>query len=131
MQEPAELKLTLHPNAVVAPALRAVQQSVDMVSFSMQSLESADLSKPPEYDSSRFQMKFAGDESGPEERKTRYTNWILSKGFQDLARGVRGMLEEAYFYIKISSSFKSKTKITWDAFQKQIAECRKEAEDAK
>jgi histidyl-tRNA synthetase len=131
MQEPAELTLTLHPNAVVAPALRAVQQSVDMVSFSMQSLESADLSKPPEYDSSRFQMKFAGDESGPEERKTRYANWILSKGFQDLARGVRGMLEEAYFYIKISSSFKSKTKITWDAFQKQIAEYRKEAEDAK
>lgn len=33
------------------------------------------------------------------ERRVTYQNWILSKGFQDLARGVRETLEEAAFYL--------------------------------
>ena len=33
-----------------------------------------------------------------ERRKAAYTHWLLPKGFQDLARGIRQTLEEAYLY---------------------------------
>jgi hypothetical protein len=129
MSEPTQITLTLHGDAVVAPALRAVEQSVDVVSFCMQSLEKTDLSKPPEFESSRFQMKFTGTNVSAEERKTRYMNWVLSKGFQDLARGIRGMLEEAYFYISMMDFLikGSAQKTTWGSLQEKIQEYRKQA----
>jgi hypothetical protein len=122
MSEPTQVTLTLHGDAVVAPALRAIEESVDVVSFCMRSLEKADLSKPQEFESSRFQMKFTGTNVGAEERKTRYTNWVLSKGFQDLARGIRGMLEEAYFYISMMDFLvrNSAQKTTWGFLQEKI-----------
>src|SRR5581483_6065941 len=132
MSEPTQVTITLHADAVVAPALMAVEQSVEMVSFCMQSLEKSDLSKPPEFEASRFQMKFTGKNLSIEERRTHYSNWVLSKGFQDLARGIRGMLEEAYFYVfTLDFLVKSgSTKTTWGALQQKIQEYRKQAEEA-
>jgi len=43
--------------------------------------------------------KFDGLEMSSDERRETYQNWILSKGFQDLARGVRATLEEAVLYL--------------------------------
>lgn len=133
MAEPTLVTLRLHPDAVVAPTLRAVEQSVSMVNFYMQSLDSADLSRAPEFAASNFQMTFKGKEISAEERRTHYTNWVLSKGFQDLARGVRGMLEEAYLYITVAKllSTNAPHTTTWLALQKTIKSFRKEAADAK
>lgn len=36
-----------------------------------------------------------------EQRRQRHESWILSKAFQDLMRGVRSSLEEAYFFIRL------------------------------
>ena len=41
-----QLKLTLQPNGVVAPALRAAEQSIEILNFFAQAVEKADLSKP-------------------------------------------------------------------------------------
>lgn len=46
-----------------------------------------------------FTYQFNGLELTPDERRAAYENWVLAKGFQDLARGVRESLEEAYFYL--------------------------------
>ncbi len=43
--------------------------------------------------------KFNGIEMTDQERRETYQNWVLSKGFQDLARGVRETLEEAVFFL--------------------------------
>jgi hypothetical protein len=124
MTEPQQLRITLNASGVTGPALRAIQQSVETMSFYLAAIESGDLSAPPHFDNSRFHLRFSGEMS-PEQRKAMYTNWLLSKGFQELARGVREMLEEAFFYnsmIQTAEGLK-----TWGEFQGQMQEVRKRA----
>jgi hypothetical protein len=64
----------------------------------MTAINKDNLSKPPEYASSRFHMSFDRSYLSAEARKTAYTSWLLCKGFQELARSIRQMLEEAFFY---------------------------------
>jgi hypothetical protein len=129
VSQPQHIQLTLHGNAVVAPALRAIEQSIEIVSFCLVALEQADLSKPIEFEASRFQMKFANSDASTESRKAEYVNWILSRGFQELARGIRQMLEEAFFYnsmIEFSESKLPQTR-TWGELQERMSEFREAA----
>jgi hypothetical protein len=99
MEEPARLviNVTLNTGGVLDPALRAIRQTVDVVTFCLNAIEQGDLSSWPRTDMMRFDLQFS-DEMSAERRKAAYTHWLLSKGFQDLARGMRQTLEEAYFY---------------------------------
>ena len=128
---PTPVHITFSGDGVTAPALRAAQEAVDVVSFCMQSMETADLAKPPEFERSRFQMKFNSQLLTAEERKIQYTNWILSKGFQDLARGIRGMLEEAHYYISFLAWISQipEKKTTWELCEQKQLEVRKQAAD--
>jgi hypothetical protein len=96
LDEPARL-VTLNSGGVLAPVQRAVRQTVDVVTFCLNAIEQGNLSGWPQTDLMRFNLSFS-DEISAEERKTVYTHWLLAKGFQDLARGTKQMLEEAYFY---------------------------------
>jgi hypothetical protein len=89
--------LVFNSAGVLAPALRAIRQTVDVVTFCLNAIEQGDLSGWPQTDLMRFDFKF-DDEISADQRKDAYTHWLLSKGFQDLARGIRQTLEEAYFY---------------------------------
>lgn len=60
-----------------------------------------------------------------EERRETFRNWILSKGFQDLARAIRETLEEAIFYIEMTKLDAGKT--TWGKFQAHMAKIRASA----
>jgi hypothetical protein len=96
LDEPARL-VTLNTAGVLAPVQRAIRQTVDVVTFCLNAIEQGDLSGWPQTDLMRFNLSFS-DEISAEERKTAYTHWLLAKGFQDLARGTKLMLEEAYLY---------------------------------
>src|SRR5262245_658631 len=74
----------------------------------------------------RFVLRFA-DEVSAEQRKAAYTHWLLSKGFQDLARGVRQMLEEAFFYNGMVA--RAGELRTWAELQAAEQELRKEANE--
>jgi hypothetical protein len=91
------ITVTLNTAGVLAPVQHAVRQTVDLVTFCLNAIEQADLSDWPQTDLMRFNLQFR-DELSAEERKTAYVHWLLSKGFQDLARGIRQALEEAYVY---------------------------------
>jgi hypothetical protein len=91
------LVVTLNPSGVLAPALRAIRDTVEVVTFCLNAIEQGDLSRGPEAELMRFEMHFS-DEMSVEARHASYTHWLLSKGFQDLARGIRQTLEEAFFY---------------------------------
>jgi hypothetical protein len=45
--------------------------------------------------------RFKGLDIPSDERREAFKNWVLAKGFQDLARGIRETLEEALFFIKM------------------------------
>jgi hypothetical protein len=98
------LQLTLHPDGVAAPALQAAATCREVVDLYFNALAGADLSKPPEVEPGTgplFRLQFNGRELDAEQRRQRHESWILSKAFQDLMRGVRASLEEAYFFIRL------------------------------
>jgi hypothetical protein len=91
------VEVTLNSAGVLVLARRTIRQTVDVVTFCLNAIEQGDLSGWPQTDLMRFDLRF-DDEVSAEQRKAAYTHWLLAKGFQDLARGIRQMLEEAYFY---------------------------------
>jgi hypothetical protein len=99
LDEPARLvvNLTLNTGGVLDPALRAIRQTVDVVTFCLNVIEQGDLSSGPQTDMMSFELQFS-DEMSAERRKAAYAHWRLSKRCQDLARRIRQTLEEAYFY---------------------------------
>lgn len=98
MLEAQTLHIELNPNGVAAPAQRAVAVASQVVGICLRGLANDDLS-PPEMRGEFMGYKFDGLEMSDEERRETFQNWLLSKGFQDLARGVRETLEEAVFYL--------------------------------
>jgi|GEM_PF-2155929 hypothetical protein len=118
------LHITLNPNGVAAPAQRAVVIASQVVGICLRGLANDDLS-PPEMQGGFIGYKFDSLEMSNEERRETYQNWILSKGFQDLARGVRETLEEAVFYLAIVKRQPGMT--TWAAIEAEMAEVRANA----
>jgi hypothetical protein len=113
LPEPLQVQITLRADAVIAPALRAIIETIEVINFCLTAIDKDNLSKPPEYASSRFHMSFDRSYLSAEARKTAYTSWLLCKGFQELARSIRQMLEEAFFYnsmIEFAERESSRTK---------------------
>lgn len=98
MSQPQALQITLNPNGVAVPAQRVVIIASQVVGTALRALANDDLS-PPSMQGGHWGYQFNGPEMTDVERRETYQNWILSKGFQDLARGVRETLEEAAFYL--------------------------------
>jgi hypothetical protein len=72
-----------------------------------------------------FGYQFSGLEMEPSERREAFKNWVLSKGFQDLARGVRTTLEEAVLYLRTAAMKHGPT--TLAKVEADIAEIRARA----
>jgi hypothetical protein len=126
VEEPGRLVVTLNIDGVLAPLHRAIRDAVDVVTFCLNAIEQGDLSRWPQDDMMRFVLSFT-DEVSAEDRKATYTHWLLSKGFQDLARGIRRMLEEAFFYNGIVA--RAGGMRTWGEIQAAETELRKAAND--
>jgi len=97
-----QLQLTIHPDAIAAPAHRAAAMCREVVDLYFDALAKADLSQAPQLEHGPFfRTRISGPEMSAEERRNRHEHWVLAKAFQDLLRGVRGSLEEAYFCIQL------------------------------
>jgi hypothetical protein len=99
MTEVVPLTLTFSRDGVVAPALRAMRRASEIVAFTLNSLADADLSVSPRPKNEATIGLLFGDEPEGYDRKSDFTDWVLERGFRDLAHGVRAALEEAYLYV--------------------------------
>lgn len=99
-ETPAVWQATLHPDRVTGPLWQAARTSVETINLALNALEVADLAVPPEAPKALFALGFGGVRD-PAERKAAYTNWLLGKGFQEITRGVRQTLEEAFLYCEL------------------------------
>lgn len=124
MSEAKTLHIELNPNGVAAPAQQAVILSSQVVGICLRGLANDDLT-PPEMQGGFIGYRFDGLNMSDQERRETYQNWILSKGFQDLARGVRETLEEAVFYLAMVKRRPGLT--TWGAIEAEMAELRANA----
>jgi len=111
-KERPKLQLQLNLDAILAPAHIATVTSSEVVDLFFNAMTSADLSKKPENDATRY--KFKSPEQSAESRRAAFESWIFSKAFQDLMRGVRGSLEQAYFFQELSKTKEVKSDITLD-----------------
>jgi hypothetical protein len=126
MNEPQTLMMTLDPNGVAGAAQRVVQTASQVVGICLRALETDDLSLP-EMRGGPIGYRFGGPPISNEEKRETYKNWVLGKGFQDLARGIRETLEEAFFYVTMLKREPGLT--TWEQVQEDMAQIRKKASD--
>jgi hypothetical protein len=97
-----KIDLQLHPDGVAAPAHIAAQTCREIVDFYFAALATADLSKnPPAPEGTFFRFGFSGPELSATDRRSLHESWILAKVFQELIRGVRASLEEAFFFTEL------------------------------
>jgi len=101
--EPAKVvHIRLDGNAVVAPVHRAVRDSLEVLSIALAASEKADPTKIPSMPGGGINLSLRSPEPiDVVERKTAYTNWLLSKAFQELARSISEALQEAYLYVEV------------------------------
>jgi hypothetical protein len=93
------VNLELNLNAVIAPAQNAVVLSSEIVDFFSDAIAKADLSKKPV--NTATQYKFKTPDVSAADRQAMFENWIFSKAFQDLMRGLKASLEQAYFLLEL------------------------------
>lgn len=119
------LQVTLNADGVTAPLVRAVRDTVETIGLALSALATANLSEAPSIPDAFPQFRYGTEQRSTEERKAAYTAWLLSKGFQDLSRGIREMLEEAYLYVGMYKMVGQSA--TWGDVEAR----RKEASDLK
>lgn len=119
------IQITLNPDGVAAPAQRLVVLVTEAVGTALRALDNDTCAEEAAY-ADNLGYRFKGLDLPPEERRTAFKNWVLAKGFQDLARGIRETLEEALSFTRVfeigSGVLTSPTKL-----EAHFAEIRAEA----
>jgi hypothetical protein len=96
------IELQLNPDGVAAPAQTAAVTCREIADLYFEALAKANLSKkPPRPEGSFFRFEASFPEMIASERRAVHESWILARVFQDLMRGVRASLEEAYLFIEL------------------------------
>jgi hypothetical protein len=98
--EPKAIYLTLQPAGMATPAKQVSILASQVVATALRAFDADDCSDAPAW-TGAFSLQFTGFDLSPDERRAAFKSWVLAKGFQDLARGVRETLEEALFFLKM------------------------------
>jgi hypothetical protein len=117
-----KVSLTLHADAVAAPALEAARMSSEVIAVCLPSLDASDLNELAPHDG-LFTISFEPKHADLDAARDRYKSWLLGQAFHNLARGVRETLERAYLYTTI---YRLAPK-TWGEFVKQYPDIQKKA----
>jgi hypothetical protein len=104
MPDVVHQEIRLDANAVAAPGQQAAMLAAHVVDECIRGLADRELGVP-EVQSIGMKIVMRGPEISSDERRQNYHSWLFAKGFQDLARGVRSSLEEAYIYIECIRAF--------------------------
>jgi hypothetical protein len=106
------IEITLHPDGVAVPTQQAATICKEVVDFYFDALAKADLTKKPPGRDTFFRFEINGPNLSEGERRVVHENWILAKAFQDLVRGVRASLEEAFFFVELLAVGRMRAKST-------------------
>lgn len=124
-----KIVLTLNPDGVAGPGMKAIRDASEIVRFALHSLNNTDLSVAPPVDGHPISYDLGTSAKDANERRTLYENWMLSQAFSEVARGIRDSLEEAFFFLRLASIRDGP--VTPQAFHALMRDSRKEAQRAK
>src|SRR4051794_12174628 len=109
------INLHLNIDAILMHGQNVVVLTSEIVDFMFNAFETADLSKKPINEATQY--KFKTPDISAADRRAMYENWLFLKSFQDLMRGVRASLEQAYFFLQIlAAPHKVKSDSTLEQF---------------
>ncbi|TIN06285.1 hypothetical protein [Mesorhizobium sp.] len=94
-EDKPSVTVTLNGDGVIAPALQAIRLATEMVAVCTSAIAATDLNDLPRDGFSGLSFVPHADQA---KAKLAYRAWILGKAFQELARGLRATLEQAYIY---------------------------------
>jgi hypothetical protein len=124
------IEVNLNADGVVGPALAAMRDSLHIIALSLEALTNSDLRIVPNIPSSFTKFTFAAPANEDlAERRATLTRWLISKGIQELARGIRQSLEEAYLYVSLCQMPDGPT--TVEQFNAMVSTLRRKAGRAK
>ncbi|WP_175782758.1 hypothetical protein [Burkholderia cenocepacia] len=129
MTEMKGVVVTLNPGGVGRPGFVAARDVSEVVRFAFHAMGQTDLSVPPPIVEAAISYDMGTGAKSADERRTLYENWILSKAFTELARGIREALEEAYLFTRIVGLVR-KRHPTVDEFNAEQDQARKWAQQA-
>lgn len=95
------IQVQLNLDGVAAPALRLIQLTSGVVVRGLRAIDEADFSEPLSLGGRGITLRLDDVAGDVESKRQSLHNWLLAKGFQDLARGLRLSLEEAYLWIRL------------------------------
>jgi hypothetical protein len=101
MAKKRRLTFSFDRNGVVLPLVRAVRDSAETLGFALTAMKGADLAPTPHVPDVFARYEYDAGTRDPEERRAAYTAWLLSMGYQDLARATRAMLEAAFVHLEV------------------------------
>jgi len=119
-----QLTVNLNVDDVAAPAMQAALIAAQVVAAGLNAFDEGELIEP-ELKGDPVTYLFRGPALTSDQRRELYQNWLLSRGFQDLARGVRATLEEAASYLTLLA--KHGQAATINQLQSAINQTRKRA----
>lgn len=120
-----EIRINLDPNGVSNAVKRVAVEAAQVVAACIERLATGELSEPSIGGSSGMGYRFSGDPLTSDQRRAAYNNWLLAKGFGDLARGIRECLEEAVLFITLLNRPPGLT--TEADFESELATIRRRA----
>jgi hypothetical protein len=121
---PAQMRLTLNPDGVIAAAQSAAIVTAQVVATCLKAFRQDDLLTDEAAGAVGY--RFTLTNLDDEQRREVFSNWILTRGFTELLRGIRAALEEAHLYLSVSEW--PRTQLTTEAkMQGELAAIRKRA----
>jgi len=131
MSDSRRIEIQLQPDGVAAPTHIAATTCREIIDFYFDALARADLSKKPAAPEGQFfRFDYRGPDLSAVDRLAMHENWILGKAFQELMRGVRASLEEAFFFTELVAAGTIKAKSS-GSLEDALAPFRKKAADLK
>jgi len=122
------VNITLSPNAVAAPTLGALRDTLEVISICFPAIEGA--TNVPILSGNGMDFRIEPTQPAEmDERRPVYKQWMLSKGFHELAKGLHRSLEEACLYVEVLKMGGGYRK--WGDLQKAVDGIKKKANDAR
>jgi hypothetical protein len=130
MDQPRHVTVTINAQGVINPLLKAFHDAFEIVSICHPAIQTAELSQSVVSEGSITMVLTDPNPRSDLERRNHYSSWLLAKGFQEYARGVRASLEEAYCYNDLvlrARKAPGHTVTNWPALQQALRQVRRKA----
>lgn len=121
-----EVKITLNPDGVLQPLIQQMQLCQNVIMFGLRATEEiSEFPKATEEEKEIFILNIGEPPKDLIEHKRLFKKWLVKKGFEDLIKGIKLALIEAYFFVNIVD--KKNDLKTYGAFVAEVQQLRKTA----